>query len=184
MMSDAVLLIDDDYRCCRICHEHDFQILESPCHCSGTLKFAHRDCIQRWCDEKGNTTCEICLQKFKPGYTAPAKKLHTAATISLFVAINEPEMESTEEILESDCTRCISAVEIRWLALVFTILLLAKNLLDIISGGSQGYPFSLVTVFIVRATGIIVPIYILFRITAAIHNSINNSVSQPIHSEV
>ena len=25
-------------------------------------QFAHRDCIQRWCDEKGNTTCEICLQ--------------------------------------------------------------------------------------------------------------------------
>ena len=26
------------------------------------FQFAHRDCIQRWCNEKGNTTCEICLQ--------------------------------------------------------------------------------------------------------------------------
>ena len=26
------------------------------------FQFAHRYCIQRWCDEKGNTTCEICLQ--------------------------------------------------------------------------------------------------------------------------
>ncbi|XP_050152416.1 uncharacterized protein LOC126627037 [Malus sylvestris] len=35
---------------------------EAPCACSGTVKFAHRDCIQRWCNEKGNTTCEICLE--------------------------------------------------------------------------------------------------------------------------
>lgn len=26
------------------------------------FQFAHRDCIQRWCNEKGNTICEICLQ--------------------------------------------------------------------------------------------------------------------------
>lgn len=25
-------------------------------------QFAHRDCVQRWCDEKGNTNCELCLQ--------------------------------------------------------------------------------------------------------------------------
>src|ERR1044072_1593403 len=76
---------------CRICHEEEFESfkeLEAPCACSGTVKvitkpeiqnllwfwetssidvcfvmqFAHRDCIQTWCDEKGNTTCEICLQ--------------------------------------------------------------------------------------------------------------------------
>ncbi|KAL8142033.1 hypothetical protein V2J09_015065 [Rumex salicifolius] len=34
-------------------------------------KYAHRRCVQRWCNEKGNTTCEICYQQFKPGYTAP-----------------------------------------------------------------------------------------------------------------
>ena len=26
------------------------------------LQFAHRRCIQRWCNEKGNTICEICKQ--------------------------------------------------------------------------------------------------------------------------
>ncbi|KAG6469061.1 hypothetical protein ZIOFF_073759 [Zingiber officinale] len=58
----------------------------------GTLQFAHRKCVQKWCNEKGDTTCEICLQvclsdnlsvflilivtsfqQFKPGYTAPPK---------------------------------------------------------------------------------------------------------------
>jgi hypothetical protein len=26
------------------------------------LQYAHRRCIQRWCNEKGDTTCEICHQ--------------------------------------------------------------------------------------------------------------------------
>ena len=26
------------------------------------LQYAHRGCVQRWCDEKGSTLCEICLQ--------------------------------------------------------------------------------------------------------------------------
>ena len=25
------------------------------------FQFAHKDCIQEWCNKKGNTTCEICL---------------------------------------------------------------------------------------------------------------------------
>ncbi|KAL0907347.1 hypothetical protein M5K25_021751 [Dendrobium thyrsiflorum] len=39
---------------------------------SKSEKFAHRGCIQRWCDEKGSTVCEICLEKFEPGYTVTA----------------------------------------------------------------------------------------------------------------
>ncbi|KAJ0786155.1 putative E3 ubiquitin-protein ligase MARCH [Helianthus annuus] len=46
---------------CRICQEEDtIKNLEVPCACSGSLKFAHRKCVQRWCDEKGDTICEIC----------------------------------------------------------------------------------------------------------------------------
>lgn len=26
------------------------------------LQYAHRRCVQRWCNEKGNITCEICHQ--------------------------------------------------------------------------------------------------------------------------
>ncbi|KAG6496711.1 hypothetical protein ZIOFF_044581 [Zingiber officinale] len=46
---------------CRICQEEglskDFEI---PCACSGSLKYAHRTCVQHWCNEKGDITCEIC----------------------------------------------------------------------------------------------------------------------------
>ncbi|URE31064.1 hypothetical protein MUK42_30096 [Musa troglodytarum] len=83
---------------CRICQEEDEDCnMEIPCSCCGSLKYAHRKCVQRWCNEKGDTVCEICLQvmffffwprsfldlnihsvvtmQFKPGYTAPPKLL-------------------------------------------------------------------------------------------------------------
>ncbi|KAL3825410.1 hypothetical protein ACJIZ3_021439 [Penstemon smallii] len=57
---------------CRICQDEDFDSrMETPCSCRGSLKYAHRKCIQRWCNEKGDTMCEICHQQFMPGYTAP-----------------------------------------------------------------------------------------------------------------
>ncbi|OMP06414.1 Zinc finger, RING/FYVE/PHD-type [Corchorus olitorius] len=33
--------------------------------------FAHRKCIQRWCNKKGDITCEICKQVFSPNYSIP-----------------------------------------------------------------------------------------------------------------
>ncbi|XP_017974102.1 PREDICTED: uncharacterized protein LOC18602355 isoform X2 [Theobroma cacao] len=57
---------------CRICQEEDDLLsLEAPCACNGTLKFAHRRCIQRWCNKKGDITCEICKQVFSPNYSIP-----------------------------------------------------------------------------------------------------------------
>ncbi|RLN29431.1 hypothetical protein C2845_PM05G29000 [Panicum miliaceum] len=59
---------------CRICQEDDDEAyMEAPCSCKGSLKYAHRKCIQRWCDEKGDTICEICLQQFTPNYTTSSK---------------------------------------------------------------------------------------------------------------
>lgn len=79
---------------CRICQDEcAIKNLESPCACNGSLKvaflftvscgnysfpgklrkltqvlcfdqYAHRKCVQRWCNEKGNTICEICHQVY------------------------------------------------------------------------------------------------------------------------
>ncbi|TQD89648.1 hypothetical protein C1H46_024783 [Malus baccata] len=38
--------------------------------------YAHRKCVQKWCNEKGDTICEICHQQFKPDYTAPPPLYH------------------------------------------------------------------------------------------------------------
>ncbi|XP_028054073.1 E3 ubiquitin-protein ligase MARCH5-like [Camellia sinensis] len=59
---------------CRICQEEDEEHqMEAPCACNGTLKFAHRKCIQRWCNKKGDITCEICSQVYSPNYILPPK---------------------------------------------------------------------------------------------------------------
>ncbi|XP_077253747.1 uncharacterized protein LOC143892769 [Tasmannia lanceolata] len=48
---------------CRICQDEDEDLnMETPCSCCGSLKYAHRKCVQWWCEEKGDTKCEICHQ--------------------------------------------------------------------------------------------------------------------------
>ncbi|XP_075498575.1 putative E3 ubiquitin ligase SUD1 isoform X7 [Primulina tabacum] len=48
---------------CRICHDEDEDSnMDTPCSCRGSLKYAHPKCVQRWCNEKGDTICEICHQ--------------------------------------------------------------------------------------------------------------------------
>ncbi|KAJ6319946.1 hypothetical protein OIU78_015357 [Salix suchowensis] len=104
-MGDIVLFVDDLQRSCaiphcRICHEAEFEScksLEAPCACSGTVKFAHRDCIQRWCNEKGNTTCEICLQNYEPGFTAPTKKCEMIEPMTIRDSLEIPRREHDPE---------------------------------------------------------------------------------------
>ncbi|CAK9152914.1 unnamed protein product [Ilex paraguariensis] len=198
-MGDVVLFVDDlksssATSLCRICHEEEFEScksLEAPCACSGTVKFAHRDCIQRWCNEKGNTTCEICLQNFEPGYTytAPPVKTQLIDTIvtirgSLEVPRRERELENSGSVgiaegqrLETGYPECSFAANrgasrCRSMALIFTVVMLLRHLLDVLTGGTEDYPFTLLTLLIIRASGILVPMYILIRIITAIQNSI------------
>ncbi|KAI4301493.1 hypothetical protein L6164_034768 [Bauhinia variegata] len=203
-MGEVVVLIDDlksisGFSRCRICHEEEFESsrgLEAPCACSGTVKFAHRDCIQRWCDEKGNTTCEICLQQYEPGYTAPPKKpqnqiIDAAMTIRDSLQIPRREQEAlnararlegvvegiprsrSDEIEDAECTSGAdrSASCCRSLALAFTLVLLVRHLFLVLTSEAEDHPFPLVTVFILRASGIIVPMYIIIRTIGAIQNS-------------
>ncbi|KAL9281563.1 putative transcription factor C2H2 family [Arabidopsis thaliana] len=76
-LSAGADLCESKFVQCRICHDEDEDTkMDTPCSCSGTLKFAHHNCVQRWCNEKGDTVCEICRQQYKPGYTAPRQLFH------------------------------------------------------------------------------------------------------------
>ncbi|GJM85971.1 hypothetical protein PR202_ga01784 [Eleusine coracana subsp. coracana] len=70
-----------------------------------SIQYAHRECVQRWCNEKGDISCEIChevfscfffssastyyeflfsvVQSYKPGYTAPPQLHHDETTIEI-----------------------------------------------------------------------------------------------------
>lgn len=186
-MEEIVLFVDDLHTIsyCRICHEAEFEScknLEAPCSCSGTAKFAHRDCIQRWCDEKGNTICEICLQKYEPGYTAVPKQpkniivLDEVITIreSIEVPRSEQELQNSELSTMNECSLDAdrSASCCRTLALIFTVLLLMRHLLDALSGEAQQYPFSIFTILLLKICGIIVPMFIIIRTITALQNSV------------
>ncbi|KAJ8573707.1 hypothetical protein K7X08_010218 [Anisodus acutangulus] len=193
-MGEVIIYVDDyeifstSTYLCRICHDEEFEScknLEAPCACSGTVKYAHRDCIQRWCNEKGNTICEICLQKFEPGYTTPPpKKAHlvdnTAAIIRGSV---EADIENGSERVESDSggremlrsqySECSQAADrsascCRTIALIFTILLMMRHLLEVLNGGARNYPFTLPTLLILRSTGILLPMYIILLLITRI----------------
>ncbi|XP_021837463.1 uncharacterized protein [Spinacia oleracea] len=187
-MSEIVLFIEDldnfpNY--CRICHEAEFEScrkLEAPCSCSGTVKFAHRECIQRWCDEKGDIICEICLQKYEPGYTAIPKQPKKIVVLDEVVSIRgslevprrEQESQNEELLAIAECSSEAerSASCCRTVAIIFTILLLLRHTLDVLLGGAEQHPFSLLTVLILRSCGVIVPMYIIIRTISAVQNSI------------
>lgn len=96
---------------CRICHgEDELKDLDSPCSCDGSMKYVHRECVQRWCDEKGDATCEICHQPFR-GYEPSPESIsrirterareqllrHGAIHVDLHLT-SEEERELLEEI--------------------------------------------------------------------------------------
>jgi hypothetical protein len=54
---------------CRICFDKGEASLIAPCHCNGTLRFVHEDCIKHWIlashHNYKNARCEICGCKYQ-----------------------------------------------------------------------------------------------------------------------
>ncbi|XP_062231179.1 uncharacterized protein LOC133928734 [Phragmites australis] len=163
-------------RQCRICHEEEEgkegATMESPCVCSGSLKYAHRGCVQRWCDEKGSTLCEICLQNFEPGYTMPPKE---TPVVEIAVAISEHEdlqsVESPESLIDgADYTECScpadrGATWRRSLTITFTIMLFVWHLVAVVTVEAADHcAFSLLTIYLLRVAGILLPFYVVMRL--------------------
>ncbi|KAF3340538.1 E3 ubiquitin-protein ligase MARCH2 [Carex littledalei] len=169
---------------CRICHEEEPErstSMESPCACSGSLKFAHRSCVQRWCDEKGSTVCEICLQNFESGYKVPVppkkvEPVHVAVTIrgSLDVPRQNYEAIGVTNVEYVECSSAPSrgASCCRSLVITLTTLLLLRHFMDVllIRADQDQYASSLLIMFLLRATGILLPFYFVLRLISAIQH--------------
>ncbi|KAK1314233.1 hypothetical protein QJS10_CPA06g00504 [Acorus calamus] len=166
---------------CRICQEEDHvKNLEAPCACSGSLKFAHRKCVQRWCNEKGDTTCEICHQPYKPGYTAPPPRVlpdEMAIDISggwtiagAPLDLNDPRIlamaAAERHFLESEydeyaATNASGAAFCRSAALILMALLLLRHALSLTNGDGDDDASTLFSLFLLRAAGFLLPCYIM-----------------------
>ncbi|KAF8724610.1 hypothetical protein HU200_020878 [Digitaria exilis] len=172
---------------CRICQEEDWDSsMEAPCACCGSLKYAHRKCIQRWCNEKGDTICEICLQQFRPGYTAPQQLFHYGsipmnfrgnweiarqdlddARIITMVPTDRDFMDSYEDympIRTRSTTLCCRTV-----AIIFMSLLVLRHTLPLMVGANGEYSLALFSLLVLRTAGILFPILVMVRAMASFH---------------
>lgn len=168
---------------CRICQEEDKVVnLESPCACRGSLKFAHRKCVQHWCNEKGDTLCEICQQPYESGYTVPPQPLH-AESISVHISANraiavgqgldrhEPRLlavAAEPHFLETDYDEyarenASSAACFRSAALVLMALLLLRHILSMTAAAANEDASTFYMLFLLRAAGFLLPCYIMVR---------------------
>lgn len=171
---------------CRICHDEDEDTnMETPCFCCGSLKYAHRRCIQRWCNEKGDTTCEICHQQFKPGYTAPPPLFQFGRIPMSFRGnweISRRDLNSThlvsmvstdQNLINSNydqysASSSGSLICCRSVAVIFMALLILRHTLPIVISGNKEYSFPLFMLLLFRIAGIVLPIYFMVRAVALI----------------
>lgn len=144
---------------CRICHDEDIASnMEVPCSCCGSMKYAHRRCVQMWCNEKGNIVCEICRQQFKPGYTAPPppydyRRQWVIRTTDPRGSHVSRTVSADSDLLDSDCIdfssrsfRCVSA------GIIFVVLLVLRHILAIVVNESEFFPLFIMA--LLRITGL------------------------------
>ncbi|CAA7035062.1 unnamed protein product [Microthlaspi erraticum] len=167
---------------CRICQEEDsVKNLESPCSCSGSLKYAHRKCVQRWCNEKGDTICEICHKPYQSGYTAPPPPPADDTVIDISedwtngvpLDMNDPRilaMAAAErhffdaEIEDYADSNADGAAFCRSAALILMALLLLRHALNLTNNNSdedEDDPSAFFLLFMLRAATFLLPCYIM-----------------------
>ncbi|GMI67394.1 hypothetical protein like AT3G47550 [Hibiscus trionum] len=163
---------------CRICQDEDsIKNLEAPCSCSGSLKFAHRKCVQRWCNEKGDIICEICHQSYEPGYMSPPPPRPEVATIDIrqWAVSGAPLDLHNQRILalaaehnllepgydeysnnDSSGTEFFRAATLTLLALLFL-----RHALYLTGGDTDDDVSRYISLFLLRAAGFLLPCYIV-----------------------
>ncbi|CAI9770917.1 unnamed protein product [Fraxinus pennsylvanica] len=172
----------ESVRECRICQEEDEEKdMEAPCACNGTLKFAHRKCIQRWCNKKGGITCEICNQVFSPNYAVPAPRTNAdVMTIDIrqawaqHISLRDPHFltftTADRQFLQSDyedytiasgtlaCFRSVVIILMLLLLICQTLMVTRDFGLVQASSGFFHYQIS-----VLQLAGILIPCYVVVR---------------------
>ncbi|XP_061345829.1 uncharacterized protein LOC133291569 [Gastrolobium bilobum] len=166
---------------CRICQEEDsLNNLESPCACSGSLKYAHRKCVQHWCNEKGDIICEICHKPYQPGYTAPPPRPQPEETTidigggwtisGTPLDLRDPRLlaiaEAERQFFEAEydgyaASNASGAAFCRSAVLIFMALLLLRHALSVPDADAEDDPSTFFSLFLLRAAGFLLPCYIM-----------------------
>ncbi|KAK9935149.1 hypothetical protein M0R45_022261 [Rubus argutus] len=164
---------------CRICQDEDsVNNLETPCGCCGSLKYAHRKCVQHWCNEKGDIICEICHQPYQPGYTAPPRPHPDETTIEIGgwtlsgapLSLDDPRIlsitEAERQFLDTEydeyaASSSSGAPFFRSAALILMALLILRHALRVTDSDSGDDTSAIFSLFLLRAAGFLLPCYIM-----------------------
>ncbi|KAG2617683.1 hypothetical protein PVAP13_3NG182970 [Panicum virgatum] len=145
---------------CRICQEDDDEAcMEAPCSCKGSLKYAHRKCIQRWCDEKGDTICEICLQLFQHGrntifFSAPGY-------IQARPYADQTSATPTSYEYDRQTSTPTGVICCRIIAITLMVLLVLHDAVSVLLGDQGAYTVAMLTLLMLRTAGVVIPVYII-----------------------
>ncbi|XP_010435715.2 PREDICTED: uncharacterized protein LOC104719476 [Camelina sativa] len=168
-------LCESKFEQCRICHDEDEDSnMDSPCSCSGTLKFAHHNCVQRWCNEKGDTVCEICRQQYKPGYTAPRQLFHYTDLSMNFrndwgiegLDLRNPYFITWDVAGDHELYSFHSPTSLiccRIIALLFVLLLFLRHSLPVLLGGVGDFSLTMLMLPLVRTLAILLIVYLFVK---------------------
>ncbi|KNA19979.1 hypothetical protein SOVF_056410 [Spinacia oleracea] len=185
---------------CRICQDEDFDSnMETPCSCCGSLKYAHRRCVQRWCNEKGDTICEICHQQFKPGYSAPPPLFRygripvnfrrnwqiSRRELGQSSQLMEAVSSTDETLLDSDFEQpCSRSLLCRFtVAVIFIGLLILRHTLPIMVGGADEFVLPLFILALLRIVGILMLVYVTMMAITGLRRQRNHDDESPSISE-
>ncbi|XP_031094473.1 uncharacterized protein LOC115998944 isoform X1 [Ipomoea triloba] len=183
---------------CRICHDEDEDCrMDIPCSCRGSLKYAHHECVQKWCNEKGDNVCEICCQPYKPSYTVPPPLLHCGGIpmnlrgfrghweisreglnnleFRAMFSTNRNSMDPDFDEYSEHAPR--SLIYCRLVAITFTMLLMFRHTLPIIITVVGDHSVALLDL-VMLSIGILTPIYITVKAFQAIRHRLQRQASQ------
>jgi hypothetical protein len=179
---------------CRICHEEeDVARMEAPCSCSGSVKYAHRNCIQRWCDEKGNVKCEICGQDYRGFVAAERAVVFDGETIALedlppeirgqiessflahLAALQQPGVRTMTTadgvtILDvEDEYETAAATSAAWFRAAVLVLLSMLLLRHAFTYPEEDADVSLLSLAVLRVAAILLPCYVVTRVLSMVN---------------
>lgn len=178
--------------------EHVRRDIQDQCFSLKNAQYVHRKCVQRWCNEKGDSICEICLQQFKPGYTGPPPLFHFG---NIPMNFRRNWEEFSRDFHESQFITMVptdhgaadysdddynffsgnrSTVRIRSVAIIFMTLLVLRHSLPLLLSGAEGYSLSMFSLLVLRIAGILVPVAIIARGLTIFHRRRRQQIARSI----
>ncbi|CAM0955931.1 unnamed protein product [Alopecurus aequalis] len=130
------------------------------------------------CDLRSNykPMCSLVGKSFEPGYTIPPKK---APVVEIHVTVSDEEEELDEHqamqyAVTDGAIDGPDRANFSWcrsLTITFTIILLVWHLIAVVTiEAAEHCAFSLLTIYLLRAAGILLPFYAVMRVISMIQH--------------